>query len=226
MSSRSVILTLLLAYSYNNSNHHEANAFILPTPTTQITPSSTRVQIDSNTIQQQQQQQYQQHQIVGLASTTRDEEEVDTMADAMVDALKTVSYDTEPKSFSKLLVLKDRMWVRNTLEDLTAAEFACNLAPRSSSDDEDGGEGGSKKKKKSAVDFENLFAKLDKRIEDMCVRSTYGEKDASCIVSYPLEESRSSDAFPQPEDECWSLMENSGMGSVTYTDDQRSALVL
>ena len=80
------------------------------------------------------------------------------------------------------------MWVRETLEDLTAAEFACSLTPRSSTDELEE----ERVKKKSAVDFENLLAKLDKRIEDMCVKSTYGKNDPACIVSYPLEDSKSS----------------------------------
>ena len=130
-----------------------------------------------------------------------------------------------PTSSSRFLRLKDRMWVRETLEDLTAAEFACKLAPGGADDDEDDDKKKTKKNK-NAVDFENLLTKLEKRIEDMCVRSTYGTDDDACIVSYALGDKINSEAFPKPEEECWSLIENYGMGSVTYTDDQRSALVL
>lgn len=117
---------------------------------------------------------------------------------------------------SKLRTLKDRMWVREALEDLTAAEFACSLASFPDASNEDG------KKKKSAVDFENILSKLEKRIEDMCVIS--GEDDKTCIAAFPLykeldEESESS------KKQCWSLKENFGMASLTYTDEQRRALV-
>ena len=151
------------------------------------------------------------------------------------------------------------MWVRETLEDLTAAEFACNFAPRTSNSSNNNNSNSHKNNEderniqpvptNSAVDFENLLVKLDKRIEDMCVRSTYGNKDDdACIVSYPVVEpivddglvggggprvlgssssdSKSSNAFPEADEECWLLLSNYGMGSVTYTDEQRSALVL
>lgn len=149
------------------------------------------------------------------------------------------------------------MWVRETLEDLTAAEFACNFAPRTSNSSNNNNSNSNKNNEdernipvptNSAVDFENLLVKLDKRIEDMCVRSTYGNKDDdACIVSYPVVEpivddgvngggvlgsrssssdSKSSNAFPEADEECWLLLSNYGMGSVTYTDEQRSALVL
>ncbi len=59
------------------------------------------------------------------------------------------------------------MWVREALEDLTAAEFASSLtvedtqAPSST--------GGNQSNRKRAVDFENVLNKLDARIEEMCV---------------------------------------------------------
>ena len=51
-----------------------------------------------------------------------------------------------PMQHSKLRTLKDRMWVREALEDLTAAEFACSLASSASTKQED-----SEKRKKSAA---------------------------------------------------------------------------
>jgi hypothetical protein len=124
---------------------------------------------------------------------------------------------------SKLRMLKDRMWVRETLEDLTSAEFACSLAPRTASDEKSGVQ------KKSSVDFENILLKLDRRIEDMCTLSTYEDNNSDCIIAYPLDKiSLNTDeqgSGSNSEKECWSLMKNSGMGSVTYTDDQRSALI-
>jgi len=112
------------------------------------------------------------------------------------------------------------MWVREALEDLTAAEFACSLAaPGTSEEDKN-----SKKKSKSAVDFENILTKLEKRIEDMCVLSTYGDQDANCLVTFPLEDTRFD--FNWSNQQCWTLKKNFGMGSVTYTDDQRNALAM
>lgn len=125
---------------------------------------------------------------------------------------------------SKLRMLKDRMWVRETLEDLTSAEFACSLAPGTSPDEKSGTQ------KKNSVDFENILQKLDRRIEDMCTLSTYGDNKSDCIISYPLDKTPFDDLdqnlSSSPEKECWSLMKDSGMGSVTYTDDQRSALIM
>ena len=82
----------------------------------------------------------------------------------------------------------------------------------------------SKKKSKSAVDFENILTKLEKRIEDMCVLSTYGDQDANCLVTFPLEDTRFD--FNWSNQQCWTLKKNFGMGSVTYTDDQRNALAM
>jgi hypothetical protein len=111
---------------------------------------------------------------------------------------------------SKLRTLKDRMWVREALEDLTAAEFACSLAASTGTEQDDSG-----KNKKNSVDFENILAKLEKRIEDMCVVSAADEKSSTCIASYPVDED---------DGLCWNLKKNVGMGSVTYTDDQRDRL--
>lgn len=118
-----------------------------------------------------------------------------------------------PMQHSKLRTLKDRMWVREALEDLTAAEFACSLASSASAKQED-----SEKRKKSAVDFENILAKLEKRIEDMCVLSDGTEENTSCIATYPVDDYNGDGA-------CWVLKKNGGMGSVTYTDDQRETLI-
>jgi len=150
--------------------------------------------------------------------------------------------ESKNKSYSKLRTLKDRMWVREALEDLTAAEFACSLTANSVVEDK-------KANNKRAVDFENVLTKLDRRIEDMCVLSTYGQQDSNCIVSYPLiwdgsgevsaiesekgkgkgegkSDSDSKSDSTKKGEECWTLKKELGMGSVTYTDDQRSALVM
>ncbi len=162
-----------------------------------------------------------------LFSATTSESQTTTSADGEDGRQKL-------KQYSKLRALKDRMWVREAIEDLTAAEFACSVAQGDGDDDKetDNSEKATKIKNKRAVDFDNILFKLEQRIEDMCVRSTYGDgaNDDNCIVSYPLSEGISSEVIdggkPNSADECWSLKKNFGMASVTYTDEQRSALVM
>jgi len=133
---------------------------------------------------------------------------------------------------SKLRRLKDRMWVREALEDITAAEFACSLA-NSNHDDTDinnsnnGTKGVANRlpKIKRGVDFENLLGELDRRVEEMCVLTTYDEASADAWVCYPLDHTAASEISPDPMKECWTLRNNVGMGSVTYTFDQRDALI-
>eukprot|EP00549_Striatella_unipunctata_P022569 CAMPEP_0118691280 /NCGR_PEP_ID=MMETSP0800-20121206/10588_1 /TAXON_ID=210618 ORGANISM="Striatella unipunctata, Strain CCMP2910" /NCGR_SAMPLE_ID=MMETSP0800 /ASSEMBLY_ACC=CAM_ASM_000638 /LENGTH=568 /DNA_ID=CAMNT_0006589033 /DNA_START=198 /DNA_END=1904 /DNA_ORIENTATION=- len=73
---------------------------------------------------------------------------------------------------SKFRQLKDRMWVRETLEDLTAAEFAATIDPAASTD-----------KKKGGPDFELLLGKLGKRLEELCcVPDPYGNGSEECIL--------------------------------------------
>ena len=57
---------------------------------------------------------------------------------------------------SKFRRLKDLMWVRETKEDLTAAEFACSIDIK-----------GGQKHKKRAIDYDNLLSQLDRRIRDL-----------------------------------------------------------
>lgn len=122
---------------------------------------------------------------------------------------------------SKLAKLKDRMWVREALEDLTSAEFACSIGIQV---DTNNG-------KKNKVDFENIVMKLDQRIEDMCTLAKDGEEGAGCLVTYPLVESESDGEQMESKDvtvteaQCWVLKKDCGMGSVTYSDEQRDALV-
>ena len=61
---------------------------------------------------------------------------------------------------SKFRRIKDIMWVRETLEDLTAAEFACSVEAQA-------GETDTGTKRKRAVDYEKLLSRLDGRITDM-----------------------------------------------------------
>jgi hypothetical protein len=97
----------------------------------------------------------------------------------------------------KLRRLKDTMWVRETLEDLTAAEFA--LSVESSNDSNDDPKK-SKKLKKRAVDYEKLVSQLDQRISNLgCDLDGGGLNDF------------------RPSD--------SGMATLTYTEKQRVTLL-
>ena len=126
---------------------------------------------------------------------------------------------------SKLRQLKDRMWVRETLEDLTAAEFACSLSVEDAEASSNGGE--NKAKRKRAVDFENILNKLDVRIEEMCVLTSEEiskQLNQTChVLDRPVlvgDEEKTT-----IENSCYSLAENIGMGSVVYTTEQREALL-
>ncbi|GAX25775.1 hypothetical protein FisN_8Hh323 [Fistulifera solaris] len=111
---------------------------------------------------------------------------------------------TEPESASaKLRRLKDLMWVRETLEDMTAAEFAISVETLASDP---------KRKRKRAVDYEKLIGQLNKRIRDLgCEGPEVGGK--------PDEETESSSLL-----NC-ALQPGVGMGSVVYTDNERTALL-
>lgn len=140
------------------------------------------------------------------------------MSSTQQNKQETISSTTTQTTNSKLAKLKDRMWVREALEDLTSAEFACSIGIQV---DTNG--------KKNKVDFENIVMKLDQRIEDMCTLAKKGEEGAECLVTYPLVESESeqkeSKDVTETEAECWVLNKDCGMGSVTYSNEQRDALV-
>jgi len=106
------------------------------------------------------------------------------MASAAAKITTTTTAVGNGSSHSKLRQLKDRMWMRETLEDITAAEFASSLSVEREEDDDNddaltnNSEAGkmiklttTKKKSgnKRAVDFDNVLRKIDSRIEDMCV---------------------------------------------------------
>merc|ERR1712157_254103 len=100
------------------------------------------------------------------------------------------------------------MWVRETLEDLTASEFASSL------------ESSSGNSNKRDVDFEKLLNKLNARITEMCVAKPSAtssvETKNRCVI---LETQPPSDSAGF----CYVLEEGQGMSSVVYADDQREA---
>lgn len=96
---------------------------------------------------------------------------------------------------SKFKRLKDSMWVRETEEDLTAAEFAISIENTSS---------GEKRKQKRAIDYDNLLQQLDRRIRDL----SCGD-DVQCHVG---------------DGELPKLEPGKGCGAIAYTESQRNAL--
>ena len=108
--------------------------------------------------------------------------------------MSSSSSSSSEETVSKFRQLKDIMWIRETLEDLTAAEFALSVESEtstagtttlegpslslslSSSSQSSGGGGISSKssssstvarKRKRAVDYEKLLGQLTTRVEDM-----------------------------------------------------------
>ena len=96
---------------------------------------------------------------------------------------------------SKFRRLKDFMWIRETLEDLTAAEFACSVEASAGADG---------RKRKRAVDYEKLLSQLNRRIRDMV------GPDADIMMVHGSD----------PE-----ITEGKGMGRFVYTHDQRIVLL-
>ena len=123
---------------------------------------------------------------------------------------------------TKLQILKDRMWVRETLEDLTAAEFACSIAMASTITTT--GQSSSRIKKSQSVDYDNILGNLNRRIEEMCVATTVGEAEQLGVTFHTLNVVKTQ--VSSIDDVCWILREHVGKGSVTYTSEQRDALLV
>lgn len=96
---------------------------------------------------------------------------------------------------SKFRKLKDIMWIREAVEDLTATEFACSVESEQRV---------SNRKQKRAVDYEKLLSKLDRRVSDM--------------ICLPLDEIEVNTSDLE-------LDENMGMGRFVYTGQQRNGLL-
>lgn len=135
----------------------------------------------------------------------------------------TKPQNPSPSAASKLRQLKDRMWVREALEDLTAAEFASSLTVEdrsipSSTEDQSN--------RKRAVDFENVLNKLDARIEEMCAVTSEEISKQMNQTCYIIERRMpESEGNTTTQNMCYSLAENIGMGSVVYNTEQREALL-
>ena len=124
-------------------------------------------------------------------------------------------------SVSKFRQLKDVMWIRETLEDWTAAEFALSVERQSEGASNANGKGDDgnlsslaaasnssrKETKKRAVDYEKLLSQITKRIEDMTCQPFVEDSD---LVD---------------EKGMLQMDEKSGMGRYAYTNEERMMLM-
>ena len=119
-------------------------------------------------------------------------------------------------SVSKFRKLKDIMWIRETLEDWTAAEFALSVEQQSEgnvSGNEDRSSSSTvlstppRKAKKRTVDYEKLLSQLTKRVEDMTCEAF-------------VEDMLSVDGCGHVQ-----LNENRGMGRYAYSKEERAILM-
>jgi len=131
------------------------------------------------------------------------EEDEGSLAENETPKVGSSSSSSSTPPGTKLRRLKDIMWVRECLEDLTAAEFACTVEAH---DEEEESNRRFKRKRKRAVDYEKLLTKLNSRIRDLGCDNMEAldvhTADFQCVLEPGI-----------------------GMGSLTYTDDQRSALL-
>lgn len=100
---------------------------------------------------------------------------------------------------SKFRKLKDIMWTREAVEDVTAAEFACSVeASKREHDDES-----LRRPRKRAVDYEKILSNLNRRIADM-------KCEPIDFIDFDNVE----------------LDEDKGMGRFTYTAEERQELLV
>ena len=99
---------------------------------------------------------------------------------------------------SKFRKLKDMIWIRETVEDLTAAEFACSVEASSQQDNAN-----QRRRRKRAVDYDKLLAQLNKRLRDLGCGIADGDTNT--------------DVFCE-------LEPGLGMGTTVYNDEEREEL--
>jgi hypothetical protein len=127
------------------------------------------------------------------------------------------------------------MWVRECLEDLTAAEFALSVEQQSESSifrASNGINGNGQnvttkaipslhqpRKKKRAVDYEKLLSQLTKRIEDMTCEPFIGKAEEKGNIG-SKDGGTGIDTYDAPV-----LQKDRGMGRYVYTSDERRLLI-
>jgi len=156
--------------------------------------------------------------IISLSATSLDLSSSEIEEEDTKEVEADESPNELPSSVSKFRQLKDVMWIREAMEDWTAAEFALSVEQQSegtspvNSDDGDQSSPAavstsSKKSKKRAVDYEKLMSQLTKRIEDMTCQSF---EEYTPVVD---------------DDGVLKLDENLGMGRYAYTNEERMMLM-
>jgi hypothetical protein len=154
------------------------------------------------------------------SSTAVAEDDADSIA--VTPTVVSATTATRP---TRLRQLKDLVWVRESLEDLTAAEFALSVEAHSSAeelqsgsaeDDTNANEERAQRRKR-AVDYEKLLAQLNRRIQDLGC-------DFSSMPSRPKKRANG-DKTPDPSPITCYLQPNVGMGCTAYTEDQRRLLL-
>lgn len=105
---------------------------------------------------------------------------------------------SDEKRITKFRTLKDLMWVRETMEDLTAAQFACSI------DSTTNPKKMKQQQQRRAIDYDQLLANLDRRILDMAC-----EDVNECQIS-----------IDRP-----TLTPEKGMAAIVYTESQRNNLL-
>lgn len=102
--------------------------------------------------------------VVSSRSTTLSVAERQTDVSGSTPPIPTSGVGLIPTNENRVRRLRDFMWIRETLEDLTAAEFAINLDQAATD---------ASKRRKRAVDYDNLLSKLNRRMRDLsCERGS------------------------------------------------------
>jgi hypothetical protein len=115
---------------------------------------------------------------------------------------------TNTNSPTRLRRLKDLVWVRECLEDLTAAEFALSVESHQDQEEET-----VQKRRKRAVDYEKLLSQVNRRIQDL-----------GCDFATE-QESLSSSTDEKIEPLTCVLQPDVGMGTTAYSEKQRQLLL-
>jgi hypothetical protein len=202
--------------SQGQRHHQFPSSLSIKSPTTSVarasdfsTPASSRYHIPTRSSAAA---------ITSLSATSLD------LSSSEIDEedTKEIGVDESPNelasSVSKFRQLKDVMWIREAMEDWTAAEFALSVEQQSEGtspvNNDDGDQSSpaavstnSKKSKKRAVDYEKLMSQLTKRIEDMTCQSF---EEYTPVVD---------------DDGVLKLDENLGMGRYAYTNEERMMLM-
>jgi hypothetical protein len=203
--------------------HHKVEAFVVPNPNSHLSARRTSSVATGGDMHHHHHQNHPRtvaQAFLRFPSSFKSKEDTPkpepVKTKSVVEATPVVVGTDKPAGV-KLRQLKDMMWVRETTEDLTAAEFACTVEAAATAAASDVSSG---RKRKRAVDYEKLLNQLNRRIRDMGCDgdlSVPKQDDAADADSA----SGSNKAAPF---ECV-LQSGVGLGSLVYTDQQRQALL-